>query len=383
MNTVIIVNLNGKAYKLEEAGAEALRAYLDQAHARLADNPDKDEILKDFEQAMAEKFDAHITVHKNVVTTETVKKSIEEMGPVHSGDSDAGSEEPQHDSGTNAAPAQKRLYRIKEGDKIWGVCTGLAAYFDVDVTTVRIIFVVLALVSHGIGIALYIILALAVPVAETSEEKASARGENFNAHELIESLRKKYAKYAEEGYWHDIAEKELHKAKRRSRIYERHQAHRERMRNNVRSMTRITAGIIAIVGSVVLGALAVAYIASLWSMLATGTFFGVTLLYGLSHVLAVIAITAAFYIPGWPVFMITQEARRLASPVREERDMWDVMSGAVTWGISIAIVAVIATLSIPRFGHEQTPYGFRFYVRHHEVCVGGNYYCAPPASPTL
>ena len=375
MNTVITINLNGKAYKLEEAGAEALRAYLDQAHARLADNPDKDEILKDFEQAMAEKFDAHITIHKNVVTTEVVRKSIEEMGPVHSDSTEGDTSETESGPAQKGAPAHKRLYRIKEGEKIWGVCTGLSAYFDVDVTIVRVIFVALVFVTHGIGIPLYIILALAVPVAETSEEKASARGENFNAHELIESLRKKYAKYAEEGYWHDIAEKEAHKAKRRSKTYERHEAHRERMRTSVRSMTRFTAGIVAIVGSVILGALAVGYIASLWSILATGTFFGITLLYGLSHVLAIITVTAAFYIPGWPVFMITQEARRLASPIREERDMWDVMSGAVTWGISIAIVAVIATLSVPRFDHAQVPYGFHFYVKHHEVCVGGNNYC--------
>ena len=39
MNTVIIVNLNGKAYKLEEAGAEALRAYLDQAPAARTSTP--------------------------------------------------------------------------------------------------------------------------------------------------------------------------------------------------------------------------------------------------------------------------------------------------------------------------------------------------------
>ena len=375
MNTVITINLNGKAYKLEEAGADALRAYLDQASARLSDNPDKDEILKDFEQAIAEKFDAHITTHKNVVTTEIVRKSIEEMGPVHSDANDTDADDSKSDADAKSSPAHKKLYRIREGHKIWGVCTGLAAYFNVDVTLVRVIFVVLALVSHGIGIALYFILAWIVPMAETSEEKANARGENFNAHELIESLRKKYAKYAEEGYWHDIAEKEVHKAKRRSKIYERHQAQRERMKKNIHSMTRFTAGIIAVVGSVILGALTIGYIASLWSVLATGTFFGVTLLYGVSHILLVITVTAAFYIPGWPVFIITQEARRLASPVREERDMWDVMSGAVTWGISIAIVAVIATLSVPRFGHEQTPYGFHFYVKHREICVGGNDYC--------
>ena len=40
MQKVITINLNGNAYQLDETGYEALRAYLDQAGARLAGNPD-------------------------------------------------------------------------------------------------------------------------------------------------------------------------------------------------------------------------------------------------------------------------------------------------------------------------------------------------------
>ena len=376
MNTVIIVNLNGRAYKLEEAGAEALRAYLDQAHARLADNPDKDEILKDFEQAIAEKFDAHITQHKNVVTAETVTRSIEEMGPVQSdrAGTDAGAAEPS--GGPKREPAGKRLYRIREGEKLWGVCTGLAAYFDIDVTIVRVAFVVLALISHGAGVGLYILMAIVVPVAETAADRASARGEEFNAHELIESLRKKYAKYAEESYWHDAASSHAdRKQARRKTMRERHREHQERFRGAASSVARVAASVFAIIGSVALGILSVGYVATLWSLLATGMLFGHVLALGLSPILLIVAASASFYIPGWPLFLLTQEARRLASRVREERDLWDVMAGAVAWGISIALVAIIAVLSVPQFDHAQVPYGFHFYLRHREVCVGGNDYC--------
>jgi DNA-binding transcriptional MocR family regulator len=55
MNTVIIVNLNGNAFHIEEPGYVALRAYLDAAGAQLEDNPDKGEILADLEQAIADK----------------------------------------------------------------------------------------------------------------------------------------------------------------------------------------------------------------------------------------------------------------------------------------------------------------------------------------
>jgi len=58
---------------------------------------------------------------------------------------------------------QKRLYRSRSERLVWGVCGGLADYFGMDPTIVRIIFVLLAL-AHGIGILVYIILAIVVPL---------------------------------------------------------------------------------------------------------------------------------------------------------------------------------------------------------------------------
>ena len=57
----------------------------------------------------------------------------------------------------------KRL--VKGEKKIFGVCSGLAEYFDLDTTLVRIIFLV-ALVCFGTGGLLYIILAIAMPDAQ-------------------------------------------------------------------------------------------------------------------------------------------------------------------------------------------------------------------------
>ena len=54
MNKVITINLNGRAYQLEERGYELLREYLEKADAKLHDNPDKDELMSDFEQAIAD-----------------------------------------------------------------------------------------------------------------------------------------------------------------------------------------------------------------------------------------------------------------------------------------------------------------------------------------
>lgn len=58
---------------------------------------------------------------------------------------------------------EKRLVRVEDGKMIAGVCTGLAKYFGVDPTIIRIIFVLLGLFAAG-GVLLYLILWVVMPV---------------------------------------------------------------------------------------------------------------------------------------------------------------------------------------------------------------------------
>lgn len=58
---------------------------------------------------------------------------------------------------------EKRLTRVEEGRMIAGVCAGLANYFGVDATLVRLIFILLAIFAAG-GVLLYIILWLIMPM---------------------------------------------------------------------------------------------------------------------------------------------------------------------------------------------------------------------------
>jgi len=57
---------------------------------------------------------------------------------------------------------EKKLKRSKSDKKIFGVCAGLAKYFDIDVTIVRIIFLI-ALLCVGGGLLAYLICALVMP----------------------------------------------------------------------------------------------------------------------------------------------------------------------------------------------------------------------------
>ena len=148
MNKVVAIHLDGIAYNLEESAYDTLRAYLDAAKLTLSQKPDKDEILKDLEQAIGAKLSAYLSAHKNVVTAADVDAVLAEMGPVAAEGEDASDDEAQK---TSTASTHKRLYRITQGEWIAGVCTGLAVYFNIDVSLVRILFVLLVALSHGFG----------------------------------------------------------------------------------------------------------------------------------------------------------------------------------------------------------------------------------------
>ncbi len=51
---------------------------------------------------------------------------------------------------------------IKGEKKIFGVCSGLANYFDMDATMMRLIFVA-AFLTFGIGLLIYVIIAIIMP----------------------------------------------------------------------------------------------------------------------------------------------------------------------------------------------------------------------------
>ena len=57
---------------------------------------------------------------------------------------------------------EKKLYKSNSDKKIDGVCAGVAEYFGIDSTIVRLITVIVALMA-GSGILLYIIAALVMP----------------------------------------------------------------------------------------------------------------------------------------------------------------------------------------------------------------------------
>ncbi|WP_135210044.1 hypothetical protein [Vitreimonas flagellata] len=82
MERVVTINLNGNPYQLEEPAYDALRAYISRAETALGANPDKAEIVRDLQQAIADKCNGYLSPSKSVISLAEMARIIEEMGPV-------------------------------------------------------------------------------------------------------------------------------------------------------------------------------------------------------------------------------------------------------------------------------------------------------------
>lgn len=247
MQKVVSIHLRGNAYQLEEKGFDLLEDYLVSARNSLKQDPDKDEVMQDFEQAIAEKCDQLLSEHKTVVTVSEVKKIIEAMGPVEAETEPADVDAPKLDATQEPI---KRFYTLKDGALIGGVCTGLGAYFNVDVVIVRLAFIILSLFTFGFSLLLYLALMLLVPEAKTPEQKAELRGQKFNAQAVIDRAKQKYAEVSQYPTWKGRAPTPA----------------LTNVGEGIMKLLRVVAAITAVVAGMLAIAVTIAAFATIWSI---------------------------------------------------------------------------------------------------------------------
>ena len=172
MHRVIDISLTGhrEPFRVHDDAFELLRQYLERARARMAGDPDHAEVIGDLERSIGEKLAARQPDGTNVLDAADVTAVLEEIGAV-----EAGTTEP---TPVTAPPTggRRRLYRITEGQEWAGICTGLAAYAELDVNHVRWVFVGLGLVTVGLFLLVYVVAMFVLPVVPTREAFAAAQG---------------------------------------------------------------------------------------------------------------------------------------------------------------------------------------------------------------
>lgn len=186
------ISLGGFSFLIEENAYTALSQYLAEVRQHLQHNSDRDEIIFDVEQRMAELLKDR-TANREVIMHQDVLYLIEVLGKP-----EQYVEDEEADKATNAAPeatakafsTNKPLYRDIDDCKIGGVLSGMAHYFNISPTMLRIAFAVCLILSfvvsyrwiflfNGVSwaiIILYILLWMIVPAAVTTAQKLEMQG---------------------------------------------------------------------------------------------------------------------------------------------------------------------------------------------------------------
>ena len=194
MKKTFTINISGSVFHIEEDAYEVLQKYLVNLKNHFGNGDEGKEILADIEARIAEICTVKSADWKNLITLDLVNEVIETMGTPESISQEADDEEPL----SGQVKSKKRLYRDPEHRVLGGVCGGLAAYFDMDVAIMRIIFV-LIIIATGVGAFAYLILWIAVPKAVNTAQRLEMRGQNVSV-KYIEKFLKEETDAVKQSY---------------------------------------------------------------------------------------------------------------------------------------------------------------------------------------
>jgi phage shock protein PspC (stress-responsive transcriptional regulator) len=186
MKITVSINLGGYSFNIDEDAYAELKRYLKSLELHFAGEESSSEILSDIEARMAELFRTKLSSYKQVINIEDVSQIITVLGtPEDISDTERPTARDKFSS-----PGYHRMYRDPDHRVIGGVCAGIAAYWDIELWLVRLIFFVLAMM--GVGIQIYLILYIVLPEAKTTAEKIAMKGNPVNIHNIKDSVKQEF-----------------------------------------------------------------------------------------------------------------------------------------------------------------------------------------------
>ena len=182
MKKTLTVNLNNIVFHIDDDAYEMLQTYLSEIADHFQSDDERTEIMNDIEARIAELFNEKLQKNKNVINLTDVQEIIEVMGKPsqYTGDD----EEPEVSPKTDKKQKSRRFYRDPENAILGGIAGGLAAYFNLDVTLIRIILVVLVFLGVGFIIPIYIVVWFVAPAALTSSQRLEMQGEDVTVENI-------------------------------------------------------------------------------------------------------------------------------------------------------------------------------------------------------
>ena len=170
MNEITRIHIAKVAYDVELSAKKQLEKYLHSIESYAS----KD-VLEDVEVRITELLGERGVTAGGVVTVDDVKAIRETLGEPYDF-ADEGGDIALGDETSSEPVGYRRLYRDTDNALVGGVLSGIAAYFKIDPTWVRLIFVVLLIASFGTVLVVYAVLWLVVPAARSAAEKLQLAG---------------------------------------------------------------------------------------------------------------------------------------------------------------------------------------------------------------
>lgn len=179
MKKVISIGIGGYSFQIEEDAFQILQEYTRQFKAKLDETEDTSEIMDDIESRIAELLHEEVTSPNQVVGTWLIRQIVIQMGMP-----DGSNDYTEYQSSYTDKRTSRKLFRHTENRILGGVCSGLAVYFDIDTTALRIILF-LTLFFGGVSFWIYLILWCCLPAAKTPAQKLQMQGIPVTAENLL------------------------------------------------------------------------------------------------------------------------------------------------------------------------------------------------------
>lgn len=213
MDQIKKCSLAGISFTLEADAYAALEGYIQSLQEAYKSTPDGEEIVADIEARIAELILSAVPADA-IVTKPLILNIIKQLGSAEEIDSEQPDHEPEprqaettDQSGNPRIP--RRLYRDVQHHKLGGVCAGIANYFDIDPTLVRLAAIAPILIwlfgvmnlfllhyiegfmgqLAGLVVLGYIVMWFTIPPASTARQKLEMKGERITTDSIRENVQ--------------------------------------------------------------------------------------------------------------------------------------------------------------------------------------------------
>ncbi|GAB6009847.1 PspC domain-containing protein [Dysgonomonas reticulitermitis] len=179
MKKIIEVSIGSINFTMEDDAYIRLKEYLKHFESTIPDKREAQEIMEDVEARVAEIFQKEMKFTNQVVDMKLVQTVIDHLGEVENNGNGTGTQNSERSQNSYSdqryTQGDKRFHRDVDNKMVAGVCSGLAAYTNIDVTIIRVIFAALSF-AYGTAILIYIVLWFVAPKAITISQKLEMRG---------------------------------------------------------------------------------------------------------------------------------------------------------------------------------------------------------------